>query len=247
MVRCGPPQADFCPPRKMEVENTKMRPVCLWISMFLLLVPCVRADTLQVDYGFIQTYGGTGQAPTAFLSGNGFTATGAIIFTGACPQQVLAGSAFTGCAGFDWMSGQLTLDMNGVSRQLQFGNNFGVSISQAAMFVSGQTGLTVSEAATMTSISACPNAAADPGSPLCPITTFLLPQDIFFSASLLPNLPDGSGVQTYTVQSERYAFSEPDMFVLFVSGVAVVLPCLKRKVPFRNLASRFKSSESHRR
>jgi len=192
-----------------------MKRSTLAVLAFLAFGTCAEADSLLVTSGVIQVYGPG--APTASLSGAGFTASGVMFFTGACPNAILPGQQISGCAGFDFISGALTVVMNGVTRPVEFGNNVGTTITQAPMFLSGVTQATLSEPATIGPLVGCDNAAAFPA---CTETSFVITGDVLFTISLLQNPFTGG----YDVTSETYTITtpEPGTLLLLGAGFAAV-------------------------
>jgi len=187
-----------------------MRKYMLLVS--LLLVPVLRADTLQVTSGVINTF-----SDTATFYGNGFTATGTInIGPGACHPDFIPGNPI-GCGGANWVSGSLTVIGNGTTHEVNFGNNYEIIISQADVFLPpGISQGTFSEPVTISSLSGCNS----PGIfPECSsgTTTFVFPTTALFTVSVVWNAQQGE----YDVTSESYSFpaAEPGSLVFLAAGL----------------------------
>jgi hypothetical protein len=197
-----------------------MRRYLLMIA-FLTFASSARADIYQVTSGYFQPIGGA-----ASFSGNGFTATGNILFIGvpSCVGNTyVPGHPFLGCAGFQFPYGSMTVSTNGTTELASFGANFLVYIAQAPIFLSGATQATLTEPATISGLAGC---TAPAFFPPCPETKFVFPGDVMLTVSLTLDPTTGN----YFVTNEVYTFTAPESgtFGLALLGIGLVLVMRKR-------------------
>jgi hypothetical protein len=195
-----------------------------WMIAFLGFLPCAKADTLSVTSGYIQIIGATGN--NASFSGDGFTATGNVLFLGvpSCVGDTyVPGQPFLGCAGFQFPFGSMTVSMNGTTQLVSFGANFLVEITQARMFLSGATQATLTEPATIVGLAGC---TAPAFFPPCPTTSFAFPGPVMLTVSLTLDPTTGN----YHVTNEAYTITapEPGTRILLLMGIGLLLVMGKR-------------------
>jgi hypothetical protein len=200
----------------------------LWVIAFLVFVPCAKADSLQVTSGFFQPYGATGD--DLMLSGNGFTLTGNLMLLGPCHGDFPAGDPIIGCSGFSWVGDLLTLTQGGVSTPIGFGYDFGFTITQTPIFLSGATQATLSEPATFSVLQGCLGDTAA-SYPDCPMISFGFSAPILFTTTV--TLDPSSGA--YDVSSEEYLIAAPEPgtggLLLIGVGLLAVVTIMRNRMP----------------
>jgi hypothetical protein len=191
-----------------------MKRTALAIIALLALGPCATADTFRVTSGLIEQIGTA--VDTISLVGSGFTASGDInIGPGVCRDalSVPEGFPIMGCAGNNWIGGSVDITQGTVSKNVGFGFDWMVWVTQEVIVPTGTGTQTITEPATFSSLTGCVNELFFPD---CSPTTLVLPSEVLFSVTFTN---DASG---YQVLSESYTFTIPEPGTILLLGVGLL-------------------------
>jgi hypothetical protein len=197
----------------------------LLVVIFLVFVPCVKADSLHVTSGYIQCIGPTptGATGNTSLSGDGFTATGSILLLGPCLASVLPGQPDYGINAHPGaILGVLTPILNGFSEPTVHFDGF-INIKQAPIFLSGLTQATLTEPVIMFGdLNGCTAPFNDLcGQPPYKNVSFSFGGDVVLFATTLTQ--NASGGYDVTSAGWTIATPEPSTAVLMLIGIGFVL------------------------